>query len=43
MFHYKDLVKILILKKQIKDFFKEVKKFNLNDIICIDETSIETF
>jgi hypothetical protein len=26
--------------KNIKDFYKEVKKYNIDDIICIDETSI---
>ncbi len=28
------------INKNIKDFYKEVKKYNIDDIICIDETSI---
>ena len=30
------------INAKIKDFYKEVKKYNLNDIICIDETSIKS-
>jgi transposase len=29
------------INKQIKEFYQEIKKYNLNDIICIDETSIK--
>ena len=28
--------------QKIKDFYKEVNKYNLDDIICIDETSIKS-
>jgi len=28
------------INQQLKDFYKEVKKYKLEDIICIDETSI---
>ena len=30
------------INAKIKDFYKEVKKYNLDDIICIDETSIKS-
>ena len=30
------------INAKIKDFYKEVKKYNLEDIICIDETSIKS-
>jgi hypothetical protein len=30
------------INKNIKDFYDEVKKYNLDDIICIDETSIKS-
>ena len=30
------------INEKIKDFYKEVKKYNLDDIICIDETSIKS-
>ena len=29
-------------KAELKAFFKEIKKFNLDDIISIDETSVST-
>ena len=28
------------IKKMLKEFYDEIKKYNLDDIICIDETSI---
>lgn len=28
------------INQQLKDFYKEIKKYRLDDIICIDETSI---
>jgi len=30
------------MNKSIKEFYDEVKKYNLDDIICIDETSIKS-
>lgn len=30
------------IAKQIKTFYEEIKKHNINDIICIDETSINS-
>ena len=30
------------IEKQIKDFYKEVSKYNLDDLISIDETSLNT-
>ena len=30
------------INAKIKDFYKEVKKYNIDDIICIDETSIKS-
>jgi hypothetical protein len=30
------------INKSIKEFYDEVKKYKLNDIICIDETSIKS-
>ena len=30
------------INRQIKDFYEEVKKYKLEDIICIDETSIKS-
>jgi hypothetical protein len=30
------------INAKIKDFYKKVKKYNLDDIICIDETSIKS-
>jgi len=29
------------INKQIKEFYKEIRRYDLNDIICIDETSIK--
>lgn len=29
------------INKKIKEFYQEVRRYNLNDIICIDETSIK--
>lgn len=31
------------IKQEIEDFYKEISRHNLNDIICIDETSINSF
>ena len=28
------------INKKLKEFYNEIKKYNLNDVICIDETSI---
>ena len=28
------------INKKIKEFYDEIKKYNINDIICIDDTSI---
>lgn len=30
------------IAKQIKDFYKEIEKYSLKDIICLDETSIKS-
>ena len=30
------------INKSIKDFYDEVKKYNIEDIICIDETSVKS-
>jgi len=30
------------INEKIKDFYKEIKKYNIDDIICIDETSIKS-
>jgi hypothetical protein len=30
------------IKEKIKDFYNEIKKYNIDDIICIDETSINS-
>ena len=35
--------KPIVIKKQIKTFYSEVKKYSLDDIICIDETSLNSF
>lgn len=31
------------IKNELKNFYKEISKHNLNDIICIDETSINSY
>lgn len=31
------------IKKQLKEFYKTIKKYKLDDIICIDETSLNSF
>ena len=31
------------IKKEIKEFYEEVKKYDINDIICLDETSLNAF
>jgi hypothetical protein len=30
------------IKEQIKDFYNEIKNYNIDDIICIDETRVLT-
>ena len=35
--------KPIVIKNQIKEFYSKVKQYNLNDIICIDETSLNSF
>jgi len=34
--------KPIYISKQIQDFYKKVKQYKLDDIICIDETSIKS-
>ena len=31
------------INKKLKEFYTEIKKYNINDVICIDETSINAF
>jgi transposase-like protein len=31
------------INKQLKEFYKKIKKYNLDDIICIDETSLNAY
>ena len=35
--------KPIVIKNQITKFYSKVKQYNLNDIICIDETSLNSF
>ena len=35
--------KPIVIKNQIKEFYSKVKQYNLYDIICIDETSLNSF
>jgi len=35
--------KPIIIKNQIKEFYSKIKQHSLNNIICIDETSINSF
>lgn len=35
--------KPIVIKNQIKEFYNEVKKYKLEDIICIDESSLNAF
>jgi len=30
------------IKEKLKDFYNEIKKYNIDDVICIDETSINS-
>jgi hypothetical protein len=30
------------INNKIKEFYDEIKKYNVDDIICIDETNIKT-
>ena len=34
---------IVLEKKQMDNFYKEVKKYKLDDIICIDESSLNSY
>ena len=34
--------KIIDIKSEIKKFYEEINKINIDDIICIDETSISS-
>ena len=34
--------KDIYINKNIKEFYYEVKKYNIDDIICIDETSVKS-
>jgi len=34
--------KDIYINKNIKEFYDEVKKYNIDDIICIDETSVKS-
>ncbi len=33
----------MVIKNQIKEFYSNVKQYSLDDIICIDETSLNSF
>ena len=35
--------KPIVIKNQIKEFYSKVKQYSLDDIICIDETSLNSF
>ena len=35
--------KPIVIKNQIKEFYSKVKQYSLHDIICIDETSLNSF
>ena len=35
--------KPIVIKNQIKEFYNKVKQYKLDDIICIDETSLNSF
>jgi len=35
--------KPIIIKTQIKEFYSKIKQHSLNNIICIDETSLNSF
>ena len=35
--------KPIVIKNQIKDFYSKVKQYSLDDIICINETSLNSF
>jgi len=35
--------KLIVIKNQIKEFYNKVKQYKLDDIICIDETSLNSF
>ena len=35
--------KPIVIKNQIKEFYNKVKQYKLDDIICIDETSLNLF
>ena len=35
--------KPVVIRTQLREFYSQVKKYNLSDIICIDETSLNSF
>ena len=35
--------KPIVIKNQLKEFYSKVKQYSLDDIICIDETSLNSF
>ena len=35
--------KHIVIKNQLKEFYSKVKQYSLDDIICIDETSLNSF
>ena len=35
--------KPIVIKNQIKEFYSKVKQYRLDDIICIDETTLNSF
>ena len=35
--------KPIVIKNQLKEFYRKVKQYSLDDIICIDETSLNSF
>ena len=43
MFQKQDIKKTIVIKNQVKEFYSKVKKYSLDDIICIDETSLNSF
>jgi len=38
-----DIKNPIDINKQINEFYKTIKKYNLNDIISIDETSLNAY
>ena len=35
--------KLIVIKNKIKEFYSKIKQYSLDDIICIDETSLNSF